>query len=209
MSETSFQAKNNNTLMYVIGGLLVLALLGALAYTFLGKKDNDDKKNVTTTASSLVNSVANQVSSTVNSVNSVVASTNNSVANNNEYAVGQTINYNDDIDLTVTSVEDYQDPKDYSTPQEGNKFIKVNIVLQNKSKTKTVDYGGDIKIQSPEGNIKDTAIVSDEPIGYGSVAAGGKATGSLYFEVPKNYTGYKLVYEPFSFSATKKVYIKL
>lgn len=130
----------------------------------------------------------------------------------NEFSVGDIITY-DGRDITITSVErnTYTDNQFYKADA-GKEFIKVNVIIDNKS-DKNISYNTyDWKIQDSEGVIQDVdaglQYTVDGALDSGELAPGGKKTGDLYFEVPKDDTGLVLHYKP-SLWANETINIKL
>ena len=136
-------------------------------------------------------------------------------SNNSEqtvFAVGDVISH-DNVEITVNSVQRnaYTD-NEYYKPDSGKEFIKVNIKIENKTDSK-ISYGSyDWKIQDSNGVISDIdsgiQYTADGALGSGELAAGGKQTGDLYFEVPKDDKGLVLQYTS-NIWADKTVDIKL
>lgn len=87
---------------------------------------------------------------------------------------------------------------EYSKPKEGKEYIIVTVKLENKSDDKISYTSGDWKLENSDGAIDSPAIVlgNDDGIGYGDLAAGGKKTGTIVFEIPKDDQGLKLHYKP-------------
>jgi len=112
-----------------------------------------------------------------------------------EFAVGEAIQM-EDYALTVNKVTKAAS-KGYSTPKTGNEYVFVNVTVQNTG-DKEVSYNPfDFKIQDSNGNqTTDTFVSLDDRLSSGTLASGGKVTGSLSFEAPKSDKGLKLIYQP-------------
>lgn len=178
-------------LLYVLGGLLLLGLLGSM-----GKKDENKAVNNTDT-----NSTAS-----VTSVKSVASK----APEKTEYAVGEGIKYGD-ITLKLNSVTNpYTPDNEFIQAKTGNNFVKVNVTLNNTSASKTVSYGSfDFKLQNSQGNIVDTTFAgTNDYLQSGQLAPGGTVTGDLYFEAPNGDTGLKLILDQV-FTLQNKIYVKL
>ncbi len=126
-----------------------------------------------------------------------------------EYKVGDIIAF-DNKEITVTNVDKNYKPK-YSTAKSGEQFIKVSVRVENKSSSKISVNPYDFKVQDSQGSIENVASPTyslDDMYQSAELASGGTRTGSVVFEVPKNDSGLKFIYEP-SFWSNKKVEVKL
>lgn len=142
--------------------------------------------------------------------------TNNSSSNSDSsekdtFAVGDVISY-DNKEITVTKVQrNYNTGNEYIKPESGKEFIKINIKIENKSNEK-ISYGTwDWEVQDSDGDIQNVASISystDGALNSGDLAPGGKKTGDLYFEVPKDDSGLILHYKS-SFWSSRTIKIKL
>ncbi len=112
-----------------------------------------------------------------------------------EFAVGEAIQMKDYI-LTVNEVTKAPS-KGYSTPKSGNEYVFVNVTIQNTGDKESPYNPFDFKIQDSNGNqTTDTFVSIDDNLSSGTLASGGKVTGSLAFEAPKGDKGLKLIYQP-------------
>jgi len=127
-----------------------------------------------------------------------------------EFVVGDVIAF-DGKEVTVKSVErNWNSGNQFITPKDGKEFVKVNVLIENKSDN-VVSYNVfDWKIQDSDGSIETTSIgaSADDDLSSGELAKGGKKSGSIVFEVPAGDTGLKLHYQP-SFWSNKEIIIKL
>lgn len=127
-----------------------------------------------------------------------------------EFKVGDVVKIGD-RELTVNNIERNWVEKDkYAmSPESGKEFIIVSVEIANKGKS-TVSFNPyDFKVEDSNGVRKNTAYVgtvSDE-LHSGELAPGGKVTGNMPFEVPKDDKGLKLIFQP-SFWG-KEVVVKL
>lgn len=115
-----------------------------------------------------------------------------------EYAVGEEVKQ-DNITLTVTDVQrNYASDNEFSVPESGKEFVRVNVKLVNGSSTGHSYSSADFKIQDSTGNRLYTTYVSGVPntIDFGELASGGSVVGNLAFEVPKGDKNLKLVFSP-------------
>jgi hypothetical protein len=142
-----------------------------------------------------------------------VTGTNNNTNNQvqTSYKVGDVINF-DGKKVTVTSVErNWNSGSQFTTPQSGYEFVKVQITIENDSSNQ-ISYGTyDWQLQDSKGVIKDVAFATystDGALGSGDLAPNGKVSGFIIFEVPSGDTGLVLQYSP-SFLSDKTLNIKL
>jgi hypothetical protein len=126
----------------------------------------------------------------------------------------QTFNVGDVVKLgeyqfTVNNVKKLAQ-KGYSSPKSGNEYVIVNFTIQNTG-DKEVNYNPyDFKIQDSNGNQTNETFVSlDDSLNAGSLAAGGKVTGSIPFEAPKGDKALKLIYQPSLWQDDKRVTVNL
>ncbi len=118
----------------------------------------------------------------------------------------------DDKKVTVAAPErNWDSGNQYIKPDSGNEFIKVQVAIENDSKSQASYNTFDWKLQDSQGVIKDvdaTAYTVDGALNSGQLATGGKVSGFLIFQVPAGDAGLTLQYSP-SFWTDKKVEIKL
>ena len=129
-----------------------------------------------------------------------------------EFKVGDVIAY-DNKEITVKSIErNYNTGNEFSAPKDGMEYIKVNILIENKSDDRVQYNALDWEMQDANGNIEkytDAALAqADDSLDSGELAKGGKKSGSIVFQVPKDSTGLILHYKS-SFWSDKTVQIKL
>lgn len=128
-----------------------------------------------------------------------------------EFKVGETASF-DNKSLTVTEVQrNYDTGNQFARPEAGKEFVIVTVNITNNS-DKTLDYNTfEFKMQDSNGVQQNEAItaLSEGKLNSGSLAAGGKVTGKLAYEVPKDDTGLKLLYQNFSFFDNKAITFNL
>jgi hypothetical protein len=112
------------------------------------------------------------------------------------FKVGDVIAY-DGQEILVESVErNYT--IEYSNPDEGKEYVKVNIQIENKSDERISYNSYNWELEDSTGDIQDPAIqgsMVDDYLSHGELASGGKKSGSLIFEVPKDDTKLILYYK--------------
>lgn len=128
-----------------------------------------------------------------------------------EFKVGETATF-DDKSLTVTDVQrNYDTGNQFAQPESGQEFVIVTVNIVNNS-DKTLDYNTfEFKMQDSNGVQQNEALtaLSEGKLNSGSLAKGGKVTGKLAYEVPKDDPGLKLLYQNFSFFDNKAITFNL
>jgi len=111
--------------------------------------------------------------------------------------------------LTVNGFEDYVEENEYMQPDEGNKFLAVDVTIENGG-TESASYNAlDFEIQDSESYTYDTSMATKAPdLGSGDLQEGRKIRGWVTFEVPTTATGLELIYQP-SLWDTGQVIVKL
>ena len=130
---------------------------------------------------------------------------------NETYRVGDTVALKNQT-VSVTSIQrNYSTGNPYVTPKDGKEYVKVDISVANTSNAKRYFSAADWKMQDGDGvidayNFTATAMLDNA---FGSpieLASGGRASGSLVFEIPKGDTNLELQYKA---SLLKTIIIKL
>jgi len=128
-----------------------------------------------------------------------------------EFAVGETATF-DDKSITVTEVQrNFDTGNQFAQPESGKEFVIVTVSIANDSDT-TLDYNTfEFKMQDSNGVQQNEAFtaISEGKLNSGSLAPGGKVTGKLAYEVPKDDTGLKLLYQNFSLFDNKAITFNL
>lgn len=128
-----------------------------------------------------------------------------------EFKVGEAASF-DNKTITVTDVQrNYDTGNQFAQPESGKEFVIVTVKITNDS-DKTLDYNTfEFKMQDSNGVQQNEALtaLSEGKLNSGSLAAGGKVTGKLAYEVPKDDAGLKLLYQNFSFFDNKAITFNL
>lgn len=96
----------------------------------------------------------------------------------------------------------------YNTPDAGNEYVIVNVTIRNLGKDEISYNPYDFKVQDVNGAQESTAFaVLDDSLKSGTLAPGGKVTGSMPFEVPQG-TQAKLIFQP-SFWSDARIVVDL
>lgn len=128
-----------------------------------------------------------------------------------EFKVGEAASF-DNKTITVTDVQrNYDTGNQFAQPESGKEFVIVTVNIINNS-DKTLDYNTfEFKMQDSNGVQQNEAFsaLTEGKLNSGSLAKGGKVTGKLAYEVPKDDTGLKLLYQNFSFFDNKAITFNL
>ncbi len=128
-----------------------------------------------------------------------------------EFNVGEAIT-TDNRTLTVNSVErNYSTGNQFAQPESGNEFVVVSVTIVNNSKDSMSYNSFDFKLQDSSGVQKTESFMalSDGKLNSGSLAAGGKVTGKLAYEVPAGDAGLKLLFSNISLFSNKTITVNL
>lgn len=124
-----------------------------------------------------------------------------------EFKVGETATF-DDKSITVTDVQrNYDTGNQFAQPESGKEFVIVTVQITNNSSS-TLDYNTfEFKMQDSNGVQQSEAFtaLTEGKLNSGSLAKGGKVTGKLAYEVPRDDAGLKLLYQNFSFFDNKAI----
>lgn len=124
-------------------------------------------------------------------------SSNKSKKDTKTYHVGDTVSY-DGAEYKVNKV-DMSDGDEVTEPEDGKKYIIVNLTITNKSKDK-LDYNSTYFSIDDDGNEPDSTIISPSNVDAmysGSLKSGASVTGNLIGESNPNGK-LTLVYNGFS-----------
>ncbi len=133
-----------------------------------------------------------------NSTPTKVGETNtNTVSTSTQYKVGDVIKIGD-YTLTVNkATRNWQSPADYDKPEAGKEYVLVEVTITNEGKSSASYNTFDFKMQDSNGVQKtETFTMADNKLNSGSLAAGGKITGNLVYDVPQDDAGLKLLFNP-------------
>lgn len=125
------------------------------------------------------------------------------------FKIGDVISYKNK-EITVQKIErNYNTGNQFSKPKDGKEFVRVHILIENKSDDKMSYNAFNWEMQDSTGDIKSYSWVTDDThIGSGDLAKGGKKVGTIVFEVPKDDKALTLHYKD-SFFSNKTIEIKL
>ena len=96
----------------------------------------------------------------------------------------------------------------YNTPKSGKEYVIVNVTIRNLGKDEVSYNPFDFKVQDANGaQESETFATLDDSLSSGTLAPGGKVTGSMPFEVPIGDNA-KLIFQP-SFWSSQRIVVEL
>lgn len=126
-----------------------------------------------------------------------------------EFALGEAVQLKDNV-LTVSKVEKSAG-SEFDKPKDGMEYVVVHVTIENAGKDNISYNPFDFKISNSHGQITDIGIVTvnlDTALNSGELAPGGKISGTLAFEQPKDDPKLQLQYQP-SFWSAKTIKVNL
>lgn len=139
------------------------------------------------------------------------SSTTTNTETKTEFKVGDTASFNDKSIAVKEVQRNYQTGNQFAQPESDKEFVLVTVEITNNGKD-AMDYNTfEFKLQDSSGvqQSESFTALSEGKLNSGSLAPGGKVTGKLAYEVPKDDTGLKLLYQSFSFFDNKTVTFSL
>ncbi len=178
---------------WLIAVVLVIAIFGNSG----GGEDtssNDDQGNTTTVSS---NEDSNNTQSTTE--------TQTSVSDNNRYKVGDVINANG-LNITYVSAENWESNNQFMQPEDGYKYIRLKISAENKS---TADrYISSFEFECyADGKKEAAAYIGDNTLDGGTLSAGRRTEGYIYFTVPTDAKVIEVEYETSFWTDKKAIFV--
>ncbi len=120
--------------------------------------------------------------------------------------VGETLT-TDTLKITYKSCSDSKE-KEYAPPASGNKVIKLTFEIENISSSDRLVSASDFKCYADDTAMSDYYSFSfNDYLSTTTISAGRKATGSIYFEVPKNANSIDVEYETNYWSGNKAIFV--
>jgi hypothetical protein len=120
------------------------------------------------------------------------------------YKIGDQVKLDNQI-LTVLDISEYQSDNEFAQPTEGNKYMAVDVELEN-SDNQPIDYNVyDFEIQDENSYTYKQALIGDKEPRYssGTLQPGRKIRGFITFEVPNESARFELIFTPDLFSASQ------
>ena len=124
------------------------------------------------------------------------------------YKIGDEVKLEGKV-LTVHSVSPYTSKNQFIVPENGNKFVVVDITMRNGS-DEAFDFNfTEFKLQDNKDYTYDDAFTDKEPsISLEVIQPGQKFRGFLDYEIPKSNTPTKLIFTP-GFLSLSQIIIEL
>lgn len=124
------------------------------------------------------------------------------------YKIGDEVKLEGKV-LTVHSVSPYTSKNQFMVPENGNKFVVVDITMRNGSDEAFNFNSSEFKLQDNKDYTYDDAVTDKEPsIGFEVIQPGQKFRGFLAYEIPKSNTPTKLIFTP-GFLSLSQIIIEL
>ena len=171
--------------------ILIIVIVALAAIGSQANKNNSSSSNNSTSSSSS--------SSSSNKESDVKES----------YKVGEEITF-DKHTLKVNDIKKSAG-SEYDKAKEGQEFVIVNVTITNNGDEKISYNPFDFKMQNSQGNITNhtfTTVNNDTSLNSGELAPGGKVSGTIAFEEPKDDKELVLIFKANVFS-DKELKIKL
>lgn len=112
------------------------------------------------------------------------------------YKVGDLVDLNGKT-MAVNAVAPYTSGNQFLAPKSGNKFVTVDITLQNNAKDPYTYNALEFKLHDNQDYGYDEAVSDKTPaLSTGTIQPGEKTRGFITFEIPTDNTPAKLVYTP-------------
>jgi len=125
-----------------------------------------------------------------------------------EFKVGDIIKLGD-REFTVNNVKKAKSLGQFQTAKTGKEYVVVNVTIKNLGKDEVSYNPFDFKLQDSNGaQESQTFATLDDSLNSGTLASGGKVTGSIPFEAPEGDSGLKLIFQP-SFWSKDRVIVVL
>lgn len=111
------------------------------------------------------------------------------------YKVGDVVKVGDYIFSVLSFNENVQSTNQFITPKAGNKFVQIELSIENQSKDKTtVSTILQMYMKDKEGAKYTQTFLPDQKSLDGELLAGDKIKGQLSYEVPTTASGFKFYY---------------
>jgi len=128
--------------------------------------------------------------------NEVVQPTTEQAPPTKTYQMGDLVDLNGKT-MAVNATAPYTSTNQFIVPKSGNKFVTVDITLQNNSKDPYTYNALEFKLHDNQDYGYDMAMSDKDPqLSSGTIQPGQKTRGFITFEIPEGNTQAKLVYTP-------------
>jgi len=125
------------------------------------------------------------------------------------FEIGQAVQFGD-YRLTVMDFNGaVKSDNEYLQPKENNKFVGVEVLIENTGKEPKSFNELDFTIQDKNAyTYQSTYSIMEPSLGSGDLQPGRKVRGCITFEIPENDSGLELIYQP-DWLDTGQVIVKL
>lgn len=168
--------------------IIIVVALGLLGSCFGGSKKNNEDTPVS--ATTLAQSEKNQ--STTEESTAAEAATEEPT-----YTVGDSVEVDDGITMHILSAGEYKSDNQFIQPAEGKMYYKIDIEITNNSnKDTTVSSMVSFEAYEDDYSINETYVTGIDNTISGGIAAGKKLTGSVVYELNKDWKVLEVQYKP-------------
>ena len=160
-------------------------------------------------ALAVIGSQANKNNSSSSS--NSTSSSSSSSSSNKEADVKESYKIGEEITFDKHTLKVKSAGSEYDKAKEGQEFVIVNVTITNNGDEKISYNPFDFKMQNSQGNITNhtfTTVNNDTSLNSGELAPGGKVSGTIAFEEPKDDKELVLIFKANVFS-DKELKIKL
>lgn len=110
------------------------------------------------------------------------------------YSVGEKAEI-DGFELLVTNVSDYTNTDEYYQPEEGDKYIKVDISATNNGSTDQYVSTYGFNCYADNISVSEAYLYDVDDFPGATLSTGKTTSGSIYYEVPENASSILLEYD--------------
>ena len=177
---------------WVIVVIAAIAIIGSSGSNETSTQDNNQNPTPTLSA----NTDDNKPSATETTPNT---------PSDNKYRVGDVVNANG-LAITYVSAEKWESGNTFLQPEDGYVYIRLKISAENKS---TVDrYISSFEFACyADGKKESSSYLGDNQLEGGTLSAGRKTEGYLYFTVPENAKTIEVEYETSFWTDKKAIFV--
>lgn len=117
------------------------------------------------------------------------------IKQNKAYKVGEEATLSN-VKLIINKTENYIEPEWYWKASEGYKYFLIDVTVENIGSAELDYHYWDFNLQDLNSHPYDYALTvsEDNLLKSGKLSANGKISGSIIFEVPKDYTNFNIIY---------------
>ncbi len=167
-----------------------------------GGGESNSTNNTITNNSTIANTTTEESNNQENTTTEATASDNTSAATpDNIYNVGDIINANG-LKITYVSAEKWESSNMFLQPEDGYVYIRLKVSAENTSSSDRYISSFEFECYA-DGRKESSSYVGDDTLEGGTLSAGRKTDGYIYFTVPADAESIEVEYET-SFWTDKK-----